>query len=87
MSEHPRMAANYYTLLQIEPDASPAAIEQAYRRLHAQLSSADLAGAAPELRVLVPERLASITAAYTVLRNPELRAVYDAGLAAGSMRR
>lgn len=59
-----------YADLRVPPDAPPAAIESAYRRLM-KLYHPDHAG--PE----AAGQAAEINAAYSVLRNPERRAAYD----------
>lgn len=81
MDEQRLPVSTYYADLQLEPDASPEAIEQAYQRLHHQLSSTDLSRVSDEIQFLVQERFKRIDRAYAILKNPELRAVYDAGLA------
>jgi curved DNA-binding protein CbpA len=63
---------NYYKLLEIQPDATPADIKKAYRRLarqhHPDKNKGDPAAAA---------RFREITEAYEVLSDPTKRKLYD----------
>ena len=71
----------YYRLLQVDPSAETEIIAVVYRRLarryHPDLDSD------PE----AARRMAELNRAYEVLRDPELRARYDAALAARQNRR
>ncbi|WP_223167991.1 J domain-containing protein [Nonomuraea sp. SYSU D8015] len=72
--ERPRR--DHYTVLGVEPSASPAQITSAYRRLLRVLH--------PDARPAEPaahERFAEVLDAYATLRDPARRAAYDAGRA------
>ena len=68
----PRELPDYYTILQVAPQAEPAIIEAAYRQL-ARLYHPDV-NAAPDALT----RMQAINDAYAVLRDPTRRAEYDA---------
>lgn len=70
-------ARTYYELLGVAPDASTTAIRKAYLRLAHQLHP-DRSPAAD-----ASARFAEVANAYSVLINPERRAVYDAQLGQG----
>ncbi|KAF1704459.1 J domain-containing protein [Pseudoxanthomonas suwonensis] len=59
---------NPYAELGLEPDASDAEIDQAYRRLMSQYHPDRVAGAAPELRAQAEQRARAINAAYDRIR-------------------
>jgi len=64
---------NYYRILRVQPDASHEVIQQSYRSLMQKLRfHPDLGG---DIR-----NASIINQAYTTLRNPEIRAKYDAKL-------
>lgn len=63
--------ANYYRILQVDPDADQEVIEAAYRRL-AQKYHPDVNKSAN-----ATERMKKINIAYETLRDPAKRAVYD----------
>lgn len=67
----PRELPDYYTILQVAPQAESAVIEAAYRQL-ARLYHPDV-NAAPEALA----RMQAINDAYAVLRDPARRAEYD----------
>ena len=71
-------ARTYYELLGVAPDASTAAIRKAYLRLASQLHP-DRNRAAD-----ASARFAEVANAYSVLSNPERRALYDAQLLQGT---
>lgn len=78
MTNEPMHEPDHYEVLQIRQDADPDVVEAAYERLAGRYrdeasSDADAA-----------EHLARLDAAFDVLRDPRMRAVYDAGLAHGS---
>jgi curved DNA-binding protein CbpA len=78
MTNEPTREPDHYEVLQIRQDADPDVVEAAYERLAARYrdeasSNADAA-----------EHLARLDAAFDVLRDPRMRAVYDAGLAHGT---
>jgi curved DNA-binding protein CbpA len=78
MTNEPIREPDHYEALQIRQDADPDVVEAAYERLAARYrdeasSNADAA-----------EHLARLDAAFDVLRDPRMRAVYDAGLAHGT---
>ena len=61
---------DYYEILQLHPTAEPEVVESAFRRL-ALKHHPDKGGS--------NERMAELNRAYTVLSNPQQRALYDAG--------
>ena len=64
---------NFYRILRVQPDASFDVIQQSYRSLMQKLRlHPDLGGEERNARI--------INQAYAILRNPELRAAYDAKL-------
>ena len=67
--ERPARLADAYRTLGVEPDATEAELDRAYRRLMAQYHPDKLAGAAPELRELADHRARAINAAYDAIRN------------------
>jgi len=69
---------SYYELLRITPGADQEEIEQAYHRLVAYLGKKIHDGNPPP-----PEEFERLDHAFSVLRNPEQRAAYDAELSAG----
>lgn len=64
---------DYYSLLELPPDASPDAIKNNYRRLAMQWHPDRNAGSKE-----AEERFKALSEAYTVLSNPDSRAAYDA---------
>ncbi|HEX8918865.1 MAG TPA: DnaJ domain-containing protein [Chloroflexota bacterium] len=70
---------DYYSLLGLERGASDAQIEQAYRR-HAALIHPDRFYDDPERREQAEAKLKQLNAAMQVLRDPLMRARYDANL-------
>lgn len=68
------MKKNYYQLLEVDPQASFAVIEKAYKTLclkyHPDLQP-------PEKKAEAEEVLKQLNLAYQVLKNPQTRAVYD----------
>jgi cytochrome c biogenesis protein CcmG, thiol:disulfide interchange protein DsbE len=73
------MMSSYYTLLGLEPGASPEELEAAYARQRERYDPARVADD-PELRAVAVERSAEIERAYAVLASPERRRQYDASL-------
>lgn len=78
------MQKDYYRLLGLSPDASPAQIKEAYRTLAFEYHP-DRNGKSPDS----PERMKEINEAYAVLSRPERRSQYDTlrkqyGASAGS---
>ncbi len=67
------MQKDYYRLLGVSPDASPAQIKEAYRTLAFEYHP-DRNGKSPDS----PERMKEINEAYAVLSRPERRSQYDA---------
>jgi DnaJ-domain-containing protein 1 len=59
---------NPYRVLEVEPSASDADIETAYRRLIAQYHPDKVDGAAPEIRELAAKRASAINAAYDAIQ-------------------
>lgn len=72
---------DHYETLQVHPRADGEAIRAAYERLRERYDPARLAGAADELQELARRRRDEIERAFTILRDPERRAAYDAELA------
>ncbi len=70
---------SYYALLGIAPDATQADIEKRYQKLVAALSEQIVAGKAPS-----PAAFNDIDTAFSALRDPDKRAVYDRQLAESS---
>ena len=68
---HAVVARNYYEVLEVPKDATPAQIKKSYRRLALQYHP-DKNGA-PEAE----ERFIEVTQAYEVLATPDTRAEYD----------
>lgn len=66
------MPRSYYTVLQVNPSATPEEIKEAYRSLAWKVQSEG-----------DQEALKEVSAAYSVLSNPERRAEYDRQLASG----
>ncbi len=62
---------DYYSILQIDPDASLEAVRSAYKRL-ALLTHPDLSG-----HPLANQQMQRLNEAFEVLSNPEKRAQYD----------
>lgn len=65
---------DHYTVLGVEPSASTTQITTAYRRL-VRVLHPDVHPAEPAAH----ERFAEVIEAYTILRDPDRRAAYDAG--------
>ena len=59
-----RRHADPWAELGLDPDASDAEVEQAYRRLMSQYPPDRVAGAAPEVRAQAEKRARAINAAY-----------------------
>lgn len=72
--------SSYYTLLGIEPGASPEQIEAAYARQRERYDPELVADLDPELRTVAAERSAALERAYAVLTSAERRRQYDANL-------
>ncbi len=73
--------SDHYAVLEVEADASPQAVRQAYRRA-AQQHHPDRQPGDHE----APERMARINEAYAVLSHPQRRASYDQWLQARHAR-
>src|ERR1700716_698056 len=69
-------APNYYAVLQVHPDAEDEVIEAAYRQLMKKYHP-DLAGDDPRRIALHNHRAKTINQAFSVLRDPEKRRLYD----------
>jgi hypothetical protein len=67
---------DYYTVLQVHPDAEQEVIDAAYRQLMRKYHP-DVAGEDGARAQLLHQRAKLINQAYAVLRDPELRWVYD----------
>lgn len=70
-------APDWYTVLQLEPHASPADIDAAYHRQRALYDPAHGASMGDDFAEQAVERLAVVEAAYAVLSNPGRRFAYD----------
>ena len=57
-----------YRVLEVEPNATDADIEAAYRRLIAQYHPDKVDGAAPEIKELAAKRASAINAAYDAIQ-------------------
>jgi hypothetical protein len=68
--------SNYYAVLQVRPDADPEVIEAVYRRLM-KMYHPDLAGDDSRRVAMHTERAAAINQAFSILRDPEKRRLYD----------
>jgi DnaJ-domain-containing protein 1 len=64
----PTSVEDPYRVLEVEPTASDAEIEAAYRRLIAQYHPDKVDGAAPEIRELAAKRASAINAAYDAIQ-------------------
>jgi len=71
----------HYTLLGVDPAAPPDEIKRAFRREVARYHPDKVQHLGQEFQAIATERAASLTEAYRVLMNAELRAQYDAQLA------
>lgn len=71
---------DYYTLLDIDPDADATAIEDAYRRQAERYNPARFDDGDTELRQLAVNRSAELQRAFAVLSDPEQRRRYDASI-------
>jgi hypothetical protein len=79
--------ADYYAELQVHPNADQEVIEAAYRQLMKKYHP-DKAGGDPRRSVLYHHRAKAINAAFSVLRDPVQRHLYDAAvLISGADRR
>lgn len=63
-----------YSELEIEPSASDAEVERAFRRLISQYHPDRVAGAAPELREIAEQRASAINAAYEKIQKQRRQA-------------
>lgn len=72
---------NYYQILQVDPRAEPEVIEAAYRRLMRKYHP-DVLSAEDREREETQRRVRELNEAYEVLRDPQKRSEYDAGLKA-----
>jgi DnaJ-domain-containing protein 1 len=63
-----RNGGAHYKTLGLQPEASDAEVEQAYRRLIAQYHPDKVAGAADEIRALAGERASAINQAYEAIQ-------------------
>jgi hypothetical protein len=70
------VAADYYTVLQVHPDAEFEVIEAAYRQLMKK-HHPDMAGDDPQRIAVHLSRAKAINEAFSVLRDPEKRRRYD----------
>ncbi len=68
---------DYYTLLQVAPDASSAEIANAYERLQQLYSAERMQSAAPEFQAQAAQKREQLTAAYQILSDGSRRAAYD----------
>ena len=75
---------SHYHLLGLKPECAQDAVDVAFRnesrRLHPDRVAA---GATPELKVMVNDVFKAINEAYRVLRDPDLRSLYDQSLNSG----
>ncbi|PDW02756.1 J domain-containing protein [Candidatus Viridilinea mediisalina] len=73
---------DHYETLQVHPKADTEAIRAAYGRMCERYAPERLEGAAEELQQLARQRREALDHAYAILSDPQLRAAYDAELAA-----
>lgn len=66
---------NFYKILQVDPDASPEVITNAYRALVKQYHPDHFHGSSS--KDLAEEKIQEINEAYSILSSPETRAPYD----------
>ncbi|PDW03317.1 redoxin domain-containing protein [Candidatus Viridilinea mediisalina] len=71
---------SYYTLLGVEPDATPDAIAAAYQQQRERYDPARVVDLDPELRATAVERSQALEQAYAILSDPIRRQEYDASL-------
>ncbi len=76
----------YYTLLDVPAQADADEIAAAYQRQRARYSPERVAGLGDEFRQIAEARSADLERAYAVLRDPQRRRAYDAGLGGVSAR-
>jgi curved DNA-binding protein CbpA len=72
-----REQVDYYALLQVAPNATSEQINVAYERQRDLYSQERFADSEPEVQALWVEKVKQLEAAFVVLRDPELRVVYD----------
>jgi len=77
---------DYYTLLQIEDDADPAAIKKAFRRFAQKYHPDQFIDASEKKRRNASEIYRRGSEAYQVLTQPDERAAYDKALEVGQLR-
>jgi curved DNA-binding protein CbpA len=78
---------SYYHLLSVERDAATEAIESAYyRRIRSAHPDRHVSERDPQRRYALARLYARFAEAFRVLRDPDLRGVYDEELAAGRAR-
>ncbi|RRR74327.1 MAG: redoxin domain-containing protein [Candidatus Viridilinea halotolerans] len=71
---------SYYSLLGVEPDASPETIVAAYKQQRERYDPARVADLDSELRAKAVERSVALEQAFAILADPERRRQYDASL-------
>ena len=77
---------DYYRVLELSPDAPSSEIRRAYHRATRRFHPDGHRDLAPDLRPLLGQVAKRIAEAYSVLRDPRRRRVYDQVLAADSAR-
>lgn len=77
----------HYQMLAVKPEVPQAEIDAAFRnesrRLHPDRHAA---GATPEAKAMANDVFKAVNEAYRILRDPDNRAVYDAGLKGGGQK-
>jgi peroxiredoxin len=76
--------SNYYTKLDIQPDASQAEIQTAFDRQRSRYNPELVAGVDPEIRQVAEQRTAELEHIYHVLADPQQRQQYDVSIGLAS---